>query len=42
MANMYFIKYAPKSVPGLADAGIPMGGWPHTDDWMGQEKVSID
>ena len=41
------MKYALKSVPGLADVGVLHGDGdgpqePHPDVWRGQEKVSND
>ena len=44
--NFSFMKYTKKSVPGLADVGVPLGwGWPQNSTQMsggGQEKVSND
>ena len=44
--NFSFMKYAEKSVPGLADVGVPHGDGDgprtHPDGWRGLEKVSND
>ena len=42
--NSYFMKYALKSVPGLADVGVlhGMAPGPHLGVWRGQEKLSND
>ena len=38
--NLFFIKHALKSVPGLADVGVLHGDSPelHPDVWGGSEK----